>query len=203
MPDLTPTELGFDDRRLDVLRSRYRRGVTDGEIPGAHIVIMRDGQTVLDETFGYADPVSKVPLTRSTIFPLASMTKPVVSVATMILVERGLLHLDDPVSHYLPELAEPRVAVPATGDGEGTVALVPADREPTVQDLLCHTAGYTYGAFGTTPAHRMWDNVMDLNDLSHSNLRELVARGRPGTSIASTRHRLGIFGRHGRVGRTR
>lgn len=176
-PTPAPEDLGFDEGRLDVLRSRYQRGVTAGEIPGAHVIVLRDGKVVLDEVFGYADPVSRKPMTRETVFQLASMTKPVISVAAMILAEQGLIHLGDPVSRFLPELANPQVALNKTAaDGETTTVLVPADQEPTVQDLLRHTAGYTYPIFGTSPLHRMWDGVIDMANMEHSSLTDFIAR---------------------------
>ena len=113
----------------------------------------RRGKVAYFEALGQRDPQSGAPMTKDAIFRLYSMTKPFTSVAAMMLVEDGKILLNDPVSKYLPKLASLQVSVPRFDRQTGRVAyaLVPAEREITIQDLLRHTSGLVYGVFTTTP----------------------------------------------------
>ncbi|MEO1649577.1 MAG: serine hydrolase domain-containing protein, partial [Pseudomonadota bacterium] len=116
-------------------------------IPGAVVGISRNGALAYLEGVGYRDPDSKAPMMPDALFSIASMTKPMVSAVAMQLVEEGLLLLGDPIGETLPELAQLNVL---SGDGISR----PAQRAPTVQDLLRHTAGFTYASRGTSEAHQ-------------------------------------------------
>ncbi|MDB5822825.1 MAG: beta-lactamase family protein [Herminiimonas sp.] len=132
-------------RLSEVIQSR----IDARHIPGAVMLIEHDGKVVLERALGLRDPASDAPMEMDTIFRIYSMTKPVVSVAIMMLVEAGQLLISDPVSKYLPELTGMQVGVEETAeDGSKRLKLVPAAREMTVQDLLRHTSGLTYGIFG-------------------------------------------------------
>jgi CubicO group peptidase (beta-lactamase class C family) len=132
-------------RLAEVIQSR----IDARHIPGAVMLIEHDGKVVLERALGLRDPASDAPMEMDTIFRIYSMTKPVVSVAVMMLVEAGQLLVSDPVSKYLPELTGMQVGVEETAeDGSKRLKLVPAAREMTVQDLLRHTSGLTYGIFG-------------------------------------------------------
>jgi CubicO group peptidase (beta-lactamase class C family) len=121
------------------------------------IAISRKGQLAFFETVGYRDAATKAPMPRDAIFSIASMTKPMVSVAIMMLHEEGKLVLWDPVGKFLPALGDRRVGVVHTDSvGKATVDTVAAVRQPTVQDLLRHTAGFAYGGRGTSEIHRLW-----------------------------------------------
>src|SRR4029434_10930587 len=111
--------------------------------------------------FASAAKKAKVPMTNDTIFRIASMTKPIVSVAAIMLMEEGKLTLADPVSRYIPAFADTKVAVEKKND-DGTVEYVqePQSRPMTVQDLLRHTSGLTYGAVG---ANKLKQSYLDLN----------------------------------------
>lgn len=147
---------GLSTDRLAALDRRYQAGVDGGEIPGAVVMIARNGHVVYERAFGFASAADRTPMTTRTLFRLASMTKPVTSVAAMQLAEQGRLTLQEPVATYLPELKDLKVSVevadPATGRRQ--VALVAAQRQPTVQDLLRHTSGFVYGQFGNGPVHK-------------------------------------------------
>jgi CubicO group peptidase (beta-lactamase class C family) len=121
-----------------------------GRLPGAVLLVARDGKLQYANAVGVQDPATGRPMARDTIFRIYSMTKPIVSIATMQLVEDGQLRLGDPVSRYLPELKGMQVAVEKPGpDGRpAIVERVAAPREMTVQDLLRHTSGLTYAPFG-------------------------------------------------------
>jgi CubicO group peptidase (beta-lactamase class C family) len=130
-------EVGLSDARLARIETAIERDVEQGKLPGAVVVVARRGKIVYSGAYGFQDPIKKTPMRANTIFRIYSMTKPLVSVAAMILVEDGLVQLTDPVSKFLPVFKEVEVS---TGAAE-----VPAERQMTVQDLLRHTAGLTYG----------------------------------------------------------
>ena len=144
---------GFDPERLKRISERYARGVDQGEIPGAVVIVMRDGNLVYEEAIGFSDRAAGAQMTADTVFWLASMTKPVTSVATMMLVEQGLIELAAPISRYLPSFANATVG---TVQKDGTLDRKPPSRAPTVHDLLRHTAGIVYGEFGNTPVHQAY-----------------------------------------------
>ncbi len=135
---------GLDAARLERMESRIRADVDKGRIPGAVMLVARDGKVVMHKAIGSQDPAKATPMREDSIFRIYSMTKPIVSVAAMILVEEGRMLLSDPVSQHIPELKGLRVGV----EKDGKLEIVPAQREATVQDLLRHTSGFTYGVFG-------------------------------------------------------
>ncbi|MEO0730882.1 MAG: serine hydrolase domain-containing protein, partial [Pseudomonadota bacterium] len=128
---VTPEDVGLSTGRLARIGTSLLREVGEGRIPGAVVGIAHGGQLAYLEGVGYRDPVSKAPMMPDAIFSIASMTKPMVSVAAMQLAEEGLLLLGDPVANYLPELADLKVLVEPTGGRDETRE--PA-RQPTVQD---------------------------------------------------------------------
>ncbi len=150
-----PEEEGMSSARLARIGAVFNAEIAAGRIPGAVIMIARGGHLVYREAFGYADKAAERKMTPDTIFRLYSMTKPLVSVAAMTLVEEGKLQLTDPVAKYLPEFSVLQVSVPATnGLGQRAYTLVAATRGPTIQDLLRHTAGLAYGEITTNPLVR-------------------------------------------------
>jgi CubicO group peptidase (beta-lactamase class C family) len=115
-----------------------------GRIPGVVMMVQRDGNLVLNRTLGKQDAASGAPMREDSIFRIYSMTKPIVSVGAMMLVEEGRLMLSDPIAKHIPELKDLRVGV----EKDGKLETVPAGRQPTIQDLLRHTSGFTYSEFG-------------------------------------------------------
>jgi CubicO group peptidase (beta-lactamase class C family) len=132
--------------RLDRI-SRFFAAETAGKrIPGAVVMIARNGTVVYDEAFGLRDPATGAPMRTDSIFRIYSMTKPVTGVAVLMLMEEGKIRLSDPVSRYLPALSHMQVAAEGIdAQGKRIVSLAPAEREITIVDLLCHTSGITYG----------------------------------------------------------
>src|SRR5688572_2822473 len=118
--------------------------VEAGKIPGAVMMVQRDGKLVYSRALGRQDATSGAPMREDSIFRIYSMTKPIVSIGIMMLVEEGRINLTDPVSKFIPELKGVRVGI----DKGGTLEMVAAQRDPSIQDLLRHTSGYTYGVFG-------------------------------------------------------
>ena len=123
--------------------------IATGKISGAILLIQQHGKPVYHEFFGVRDVATKLPMTDDTIFRLFSMTKPITSVAAMMLVDEGKLRLDDPVAKYIPSFAKAKVGVEKKADnGEKVLDLVPVNRPITIQDLMTHTSGITYGFYG-------------------------------------------------------
>ena len=162
-------EAGFDPVRLQRLSKRYASGVEKGEIPGAVIIVMRDGNPVHEEAIGFSDRPTGTEMTMETVFWLASMTKPVTSVAAMMLVEEGAIDLAAPVSRYLPAFAGVTVGVL---QDDGRVERRPPSREPTIHDLMRHTAGVVYGEFGDTHVHQAY--LAESLFTTSADLAELV-----------------------------
>ncbi|WP_081583593.1 serine hydrolase domain-containing protein [Noviherbaspirillum massiliense] len=144
-----PDSRGVLRERLAILTDRMQADIDAGRIPGAAMLIAREGDVVYEQAVGVQDPATGAPMTLDTIFRIYSMTKPIVSVAVMMQVERGRLLLSDPVAQYLPELANLKVGIETVdADGQPALELVEARQAITVQDLLRHTSGFTYGIFG-------------------------------------------------------
>ncbi len=148
LPVVTPESVGLSSERLERLARRLRQDVDQGRMPGAVVAIARKGKLAYYEAFGFADAAAKTPMAKDAIFSLASMTKPFAAVAPLLLVEQGDLLLNDPIGTYLPALEDFKVA---TAAGE-----LSARRQPTLQDMLRHTAGISYGNRGDSPLHKRY-----------------------------------------------
>jgi CubicO group peptidase (beta-lactamase class C family) len=123
--------------------------IVSGKLPGAIVLIQHHGQPVYFQCFGKRDVETGTPMTVDTIFPLHSVTKTITSVAAMMLIDQGKIALDDPVSKYIPSFARMKVGVEKKGDaGHRMLDLVPLRRPITIEDLLLHTSGITYGFYG-------------------------------------------------------
>jgi CubicO group peptidase (beta-lactamase class C family) len=144
---------GFDEGRLARIAEVMQRGIGDGSLPGAVTLIARHGQIVHFETHGLRDRERQVPMTKDTLFRIYSMTKPITSVAAMMLYEEGRFDLEDRLAEYLPEFANVQVAIDPDKHENAIKTRKPA-RPITIRDLLRHTAGLTYGAFGDTSVDR-------------------------------------------------
>ena len=135
----------FRSRLKEVFKGEIDKGI----MPGAVLLVARRGKVAYYEAMGVRDPRGAEPMKTDAIFRLASMTKPFVSVAAMMLVEEGRLALTDPVSRHLPQFKGMQVGVEKKdANGQAVITLEPVKREATIQDLLRHTAGLTYGQFG-------------------------------------------------------
>ena len=159
LPEAKPEDVGMSSQRLARLDATMQRAVDSGELPGVVILIARDGRLAYAKSFGWQDREKKIAMRNDSIFRIYSMTKPVVSVAAMILVEEGRLGLHEPVSKFIPEFKDMKVGleVKDAATGTSTLSLVNAKRQITVQDLLRHTSGLTYGILGQdTPIKKMY-----------------------------------------------
>jgi CubicO group peptidase (beta-lactamase class C family) len=174
----SPEEVGFSAVRLKRLSDRINEGVKAGELPGAVVLIARNGRIVLHEAFGFRDKDAKAEMKLDTIFRIASMTKPIVTTAAMMLMEEGKLSLADPVSKYIPAFADTKVAVKKKNeDGTVEMALEPQFRPMTVQDLLRHTSGLTYGAASSNPVKQSYmDMKAMVPDQTNAEMVEKLAK---------------------------
>jgi CubicO group peptidase (beta-lactamase class C family) len=171
-----PEEIGFAADRLQRVTQAFQGFVDAGKLPGAVVLIVRDDKVVYFRAFGYQDREKQIAMRPDSIFRIASMTKPIITVAAMILVEEGKLDLAAPVSQYLPEFKDLQVGVEQRDAGTGeTVLVMEAQKRPMmVQDLLRHTAGLVYGQFGEGLVHKAYRaaNVQDRNQ----TLEEMVTK---------------------------
>ena len=146
-----PEAVGLATAGLTRLGRVLRGEIERGRVPGAVALIARRGEIAYFESFGQRDPANGAPMARDSIFRIYSMTKPIVSVAAMMLWEEGRFLLSDPIGKFLPELGAVSVAA-----GPAAAERVPADRPITIQDLLRHTSGLTYEFRGNGPVHKMY-----------------------------------------------
>jgi CubicO group peptidase (beta-lactamase class C family) len=162
-----PEVLGFSSARLTRITSWFQARVESGELPGAVLAIARNGKLAYLQAVGFQDHAKQVRMRPDSIFWIASMTKPVTSVAAMILVEQGKLDLDAPVAKYLPELNDMQVATEKTDLTTGTTGFTyEAQKRPmTVRDLLRHTSGLIYPPqYLDDPIHRLYREAVFKRD---------------------------------------
>jgi CubicO group peptidase (beta-lactamase class C family) len=183
----SPEEVGFSSIRLQRLADRMKEGVASGEIPGAVVLIARNGKLVMFDAFGYRDRDAKAPMTTDAIFRIASLSKPITSLAALVLMEDGKLSLADPVSKFIPAFAETKVSVEKkNADGTVELGLEPQAQPMTVLDLLRHTSGLTYGAPGRNPVRQSYVDMKAMvpdqtNAEMAAKLSKLALRYQPGT----------------------
>ncbi|MEW2400654.1 serine hydrolase domain-containing protein [Streptomyces sp. NPDC046862] len=151
--EVEPRSVGLDPKGLARLDEHFARLVDDGRLPGYLVSVARHGQVAHLTAYGHRDREAGLPVESDTIWRIYSMTKPVTSVAALMLVEEGLLGLDDPVSRYIPAFAEPRVY--ESGSGTETVTR-PAQQPLLVRHLMTHTSGLTFGFYHSHPVDALY-----------------------------------------------
>jgi CubicO group peptidase (beta-lactamase class C family) len=153
VPTAAPESVGLG--RLERITQFFHDEIAGKRLPGAVVMIARNGRIAYDETFGLRDPKTNAPMQKDSIFRIYSMTKPVTAVAVLMLMEEGKIRLSDPASKYLTALKNPKVLEEhVDAAGRRSSRIVPAAREITIQDLLTHTSGMTYG-WGDSAAEQM------------------------------------------------
>ncbi len=178
LPQAKPEEVGLSSQRLAMITEVLKADVASKKIPGAVLLIARHGKLAYLESVGKVDPATDKPMTVDGIFRVYSMSKPITTVAAMMLVEDGKLNLENPVAMYLPEFAKMMVGVekPDAG-GMPTLELVPARRPMSVYDLMRHTSGITYGFFGSGLVKKAYDEARLLqDDMSSAEFSQRVAK---------------------------
>jgi CubicO group peptidase (beta-lactamase class C family) len=195
-----PVTSGFSTAGLGRVSDYLRNEVTTGKIPGAVLLIQQHGRPVLLESFGVRDVDSRRPMTADMIFRFYSMSKPITSVAAMMLVDDGKLSLDDPLSKFIPAFADVKVAVEQSDASENSALVAePLVRPITILDLLRQTSGITYGFYGDSPVRKLYaaSNLFE-GDFDNAKLAERIAKlplaEQPGT-LWDYGHSTDILGR--------
>jgi CubicO group peptidase (beta-lactamase class C family) len=173
LPLATPEEIGLSSVRLARLSAVMRGEIERGRVPGAVVLVARRGRLGFFESFGQRDSAGGTPMAKDTIFRIYSMTKPITSVAAMMLWEEGRFLLSDPVAKYLPDFSGLQVAVECGTE----IERVPAERAVTIQDLLRHTSGLTYEFRGTGPVQKMYMSAKVYNR-AQSSADQVATLGR-------------------------
>lgn len=193
LPTATPEKVGLSSERLERIGALMQEHVDAGQTAGELGMIAKDGKVAYFDTRGFQDREAGTPMEKDTIFRIYSMSKPITSVGLMMLFEEGRFLLQEPVSKYIPELGGLRVAASEeeikavetngsdmsielgraqTTDEDG-IQTVPAQRDMTIQDLLRHTAGLTYGFFGNTKVDQAYRKA---SILSNPNLEDMIEK---------------------------
>jgi CubicO group peptidase (beta-lactamase class C family) len=179
-PRPAPSSLSssLSHEKLERVGDYIRQEIAAGTIPGAVILIQQHGHPVYFESFGVRDVESRRSMTADTIFRIYSMSKPITSVAAMMLVEDGKLALHDPIAKYIPAFENVKVGVEKTDEsGKPALALEPLNRPITIEDLLRHTSGLTYGFYGNNAVRRIYANSdMFDGDFDNATFAERLAR---------------------------
>ena len=179
VPTAKPEDVGMSSERLSRVGAWMKAEDTQKRIPGATLMVGRGGKLLYTDTVGQRGPEGAAPLKSDDIFRIYSMTKPIVSVAAMMLVEEGKLLLEAPVARYIPSFANVKVGVEKT-DSQGikTLELVAPVRPMTVQDLMRHTSGLTYGFFGDGLVKKAYlaANVGTGGDITNAEFAERIAK---------------------------
>jgi CubicO group peptidase (beta-lactamase class C family) len=167
-----PREAGLDAKALDRLDQHFAHLVDDGRLPGYLVAVSRHGRVAHLTTYGWRDREARLPVETDTLWRIYSMTKPVTSVAALMLIEEGRLHLDDPVAEFLPAFADPRVYVSGSGPDTETR---PAERPILLRHLMTHTAGLTFGFYYCHPVDALYrDAGLESSVQPGSTLAETV-----------------------------
>jgi CubicO group peptidase (beta-lactamase class C family) len=171
VPVVKPETVGFSSERLQRLDAGMKAIVDDKQLAGIVTLVARHGHIVQQTTYGHQDLASNAPMRQDSIFRIYSMSKPITGVAMMMLYEEGKWKPSDPISRYIPEFKDLKVFTGLDKDGKPT--LEAPKHAPTMGELMSHTAGFTYGYFGSTPVDKMY---MQANPLSAGSLEEFIDR---------------------------
>jgi CubicO group peptidase (beta-lactamase class C family) len=160
-----PEDAGLSSQRLERVHRQMQADVESGRLPGAVLLIARNGKIAWLNALGFQERKSQTPMKNDSIFRIASMTKPITSVAAMMLAEEGKLDIGAPVAQYLPEFKEVKVGVEKAAP----------KRAMTVQDLLRHTSGLTYGFFGNSAVDELYRKSGVFNSKSLADMVKTIA----------------------------
>jgi CubicO group peptidase (beta-lactamase class C family) len=195
-----PAGAHFNPQKLAKIGEFFKNEVATGKIPGAILLIEQHGKPVYHEFFGVRDPATKQPMTDDTIFRIFSMSKPITSVAAMMLIDQNKLQLDDAIAKYIPSFGKAKVGVEKkAANGEKVLELVPLKRPITIQDLMTQTSGITYGFYGDSMVRKAYANAKIYDgDFTNAEFAERIAQlplaEQPGT-LWDYGHSTDILGR--------
>src|SRR3982074_83607 len=171
-----PPDAVLSREKLSPIDDFLNDEIASGKIPGAIVLIQHHGQPVYFKCFGKRDVEKGTPMTADTIFPIHSVTKTITSAAAMMLVDQGKIALDDPVSKYIPSFAGMKVGVERKDDtGRPVLGLTPLRRPITIEDLLLHTSGLTYGFYGEGLVKAAYNGIY-LGDFDNAGFAERIAK---------------------------
>jgi CubicO group peptidase (beta-lactamase class C family) len=194
----TEAARNLDPQRVEKVGDYVRNEIAAGRLAGAVVLVQQHGQPVLLQSLGVRDVATQLPMTADTIFRIYSMSKPITAVAVMMLVDDGKLRLDDSVAKYIPAFADTKVAVLAP-DGKSVRSFEPLARPITIEDLLRHTSGITYGFYGDTAVRKVYaaSNLFD-GDIDNATFVDRLAKlplaEQPGT-LWDYGHSFDVLGR--------
>lgn len=151
LPIAKPSDKGLTQPGVARIDAFFKDAIQDNRVPGSVVAIARNGKLVFYKAYGYVDKSQGKPMPLNAVFSLASMTKPMATVGALTFYEEGKLPLQAPISLWLPHFKQMKVGVVK----DGAFSTVPANQDITVQDLMRHTSGLTYGARGNTPVHKL------------------------------------------------
>ena len=172
LPQAQPESLGLSPSRLQRMSDAFKRDIDEGTIPGVTVMVARRGQIGWFEALGRQSPTGSAPMALNSIFRIFSMTKPIVSIGIMMLLEEGHFLLNDPVAKYIPEFADQKVGV----ENNGKLELVPLVRPMTIHDLLRHTSGITYDHTGNGLVQQLYQQSrLRSRKISNAEHAALVA----------------------------
>jgi len=171
IPEAKPESVGFSSERLERLDSSMKSLVDSKKVAGMVTVLARHGKIVEEKTYGYSDVAGQKAMQKNTIARIFSMTKPITGIAMMMLYEEGKWKPSDPIARYIPEFRDLKVYAGVDKDGKPT--LDKPGHAPTMGELMSHTAGFTYGFFGSTPVDKMYQEADLLNS---PTLQEFIGR---------------------------
>ena len=183
-----PEEVGISSEKSNLLVNELELRVTQGELPGAVLMVVRNHKVVIHEPIGFRDRIEHSKMQKDSIFRIASMTKPIVSICALQLMEQGKLSLEDPVSKFLPEFENIQVGEETTNLlGEKELSLVPPNKKMTIQDLMRHTSGLTYGWVKTALVDQLYESnqVMLMDQTLEEQVKKLATlplKHQPGTT---------------------
>lgn len=160
-----PEDVGISSQRLERVHQQMQADVEKGRIPGAVLLIARNGKIARLDAIGYQERKSQTKMKSDAIFRIASMSKPITSTAIMILAEEGKVDIGAPVAQYLPEFKDVRVGLEKAAP----------KRAMTVQDLLRHTSGLTYGIFGNSPVDELYKKSVIFASKSLAGMVDRIA----------------------------
>jgi CubicO group peptidase (beta-lactamase class C family) len=172
LPQAKPEQLGLSRMRLQRMSDAFKGEIDTGTIPGVTVMVARRGQIGWFDALGRQSPAAATPMAHNSLFRIFSMTKPIVSVGIMMLLEDGHFLLNDPVAKYIPEFANQKVGV----ENNGQLDLVPLNRAITIQDLLRHTSGITYDHTGNGLVQQLYQQSrLRSRKISNAEHAALVA----------------------------
>jgi CubicO group peptidase (beta-lactamase class C family) len=187
LPRATPESQGMSSRQLTRVGEAVQAEIDAGLLAGAVVAIARNGKLVYFEAFGWQDKVAGIRMAHDSVFTIGSMTKPIVAVGAMALQEENKLLLNEPVSTYLPVLGSLQVIEGKAESARQPFRTVAPHRKPTIQDLMRHTAGMTYGNRGTGELFDAWpkSSISSAEQMSGpeflAKIASLPLHSQPGT----------------------